>query len=54
MAREDSGISFKDELKGPAGKLEGSMFVVWFDSRRALIVELALKQFSIRSETPNT
>lgn len=30
-----------------------SILVVWVDSRKALIVDVALKQFSTRRETPD-
>jgi hypothetical protein len=43
-----SGMSFNEEECNDGA----SMFVVWVASRRALIVEFALKQLSTRSVTP--
>ena len=49
MDLEDSGTLTEETLGGSDVE---SMLVVCVASRRALMVELALKQFSTRRETP--
>lgn len=53
VALEGSGISADGKPKPLGGSTVESILVVCVDSRRALMVELALKQFSTRTETPN-
>ena len=53
VALEGSGMMSEEEkLKLLGGSTVESILVVSLASRRALMVELALKQFSTRRETP--